>query len=99
MYAFTYLFPAVGIIMILAMELARAGVMLVRTWIQMNLALLFWSTCFLVVGALLLVRPEQMLRWTVRHAPQIAGDKPVQLVARLIGVGFLAIALMMLKRL
>ena len=57
--------------------------------------LLIGSSVFLVAGVLLLLRPEKMLRWTARTNPEIASNRFVLTMTRLIGVGFMAMAVLL----
>ena len=88
-YGLVYLFPSTAMMVILATELKRVGVAPVWDWITRNLGMLYWSLGFMVVGFLLLVRPDKTLRWTLGSNPGVTENKSVQLIARVIGVAFI----------
>jgi len=61
--------------------------------------MIFWSLCFVLIGILNLVQPVKMLRWTIRAHPELAENKSVIVITRLIGVGLLCMGVTMLARL
>jgi hypothetical protein len=95
-YAILYAFPAVAIAAILTNEIARTGIKQIEDRIISNLGLLLLSSFFLIMGMLLLVRPERTLRWTLRTDPEVVEGGAATVVGRLIGVAFMAFALITL---
>jgi hypothetical protein len=98
-HAFAYLFPSIGILLILAVELRRAGSGRVRTWFGENFGLLFFMLLLATCGALYLALPAKMLRWTLRNNPELAENKAVLITMRLVGLGILLVALFALAKL
>lgn len=54
---------------------------------------------FLLIGLMLLVQPEKMLRSTIPDKPELADYKPAVVIMRFIGVGFFGVGLAILGRL
>lgn len=98
-YAVLYLFPVGGIALILATALAKSGTRRLQSWLVGNLGMIFWSMCFSFIGVLLLAQPAKMLRWTIRDNPELAENKSVVVITRLIGTGLLGMGIVMLARL
>lgn len=98
-HATIYLFPALGIIAILATALKRVGFAPIRAWLAQDGGMFFWVVIFLVVGASYLVQPARMLRWTISKRPELAEAKGAVRVARVIGLGLIVIAFFVLSRL
>lgn len=98
-YAMLYLFPVGGVAVILAIALAKSGARRLQSWLVGNLGMIFWSMFFLLLGVLLLTQPVKMLRWTIRDNPELAENKSVVVITRLIGTGLLGMGIVMLARL
>ena len=98
-YAFVYLFPGFAMTVVLITAMKTAGLGAVREWFEHNSDDLFFLVVFAVVGVLNLACPTKMLRWTLRRNPELADNKTVVLITRLIGLGFIVFALAILAKL
>ena len=96
-YAFIYLFPGVGAMVILAGALAKSGIARAEEWMLDNFGLLLGSSLLALVGLLHLLGPKKMLRWTIRTHPDLADNSTVVVITRLVGAGLLLIGLIMLS--
>ncbi len=95
-YALVFVFPVAGIFAILATALSKRGVLGIQTWVTTNFGMLLVSLCLSLVGTLVAVQPERMLRWTIREHPDLAREKSVIRMARLIGIGLVGLGLIIL---
>ncbi len=98
-HALLYLFPAVAMTVILATALSKSGVNRVRSYLIGNLGMILWSLFFLLIGLLLVVQPQKMLRWTLRANPELEDKKSAVVITRLIGVGIVGVGAVILARL
>jgi hypothetical protein len=98
-YAFVYLFPGVAAIVILVIALTRAGLSRPADWSIENFGTLFWPVCAIAIGVPSLLRPEQILRRTLRDNPELADNSFVVLITRFIGAGFLFVGFSILATL
>lgn len=96
-YALVFVFPVAVIFAILATALSKRGVLGIQTWITTNFGMLLVSLCLSLVGTLIAVQPERMLRWTIREYPDLAREKSVIRMARLIGMGLVGLGLIILQ--
>ncbi len=98
-YASVYLFPGVAAIAILVIAVSRAGLTRPADWVIGNFGTLLWPICAIVVGVPTLLRPEQMLRRTLRDKPELADNSFVVLITRFIAAGFLFVGFTILATL
>ena len=63
------------------------------SWIARNFGILFYGLFF---GMLIAVKPEMMLRWTIRDHPDLARNKSAIALSRFIGAALLLGGLMIL---
>lgn len=98
-YAFAYLFPSIGVMLILGAQLRRKGLGPVKAWVGENFGSLFYVLVLAAGGALYLAVPAKMLRWTLRNSPGLAENKSVLITMRLVGLGILLVALFILAKL
>lgn len=98
-YALVYLFPSVGMIVILVGALKRHGLEPVRMWLHGNFGMLFYILLLAASGLLCLIQPVRMLRWTLRNNPEVANTRAGVMTARLIGLAVLLVSLFILAKL
>ena len=96
-YACIHLFPAAGIAAILATALAKNGASGLGQWLARNLDVIFFASCFSIIGLLQFARPEMMIRRSLRDHPELADQKSVVLIMRLLGIAFVGIAIVMIE--
>ncbi len=96
-YAFVYLFPAVGIIAILATELVRAGVNRVWAWLSARLGAVALGSFMVITGLRLMVQPEKMLRELIRENPEVLEHRSTMVIARAVGTVLFGIGAVALK--
>lgn len=89
--------PAVGIIAILTSELLRAGTSVVLQWTSEHFGVLIGSLLLSITGLRYLARPEEMLRQTFRDRPEVPERESAVLIARLIGIGLIAMGFILLR--
>jgi len=61
--------------------------------------MIYYSVLLGIVGVLFAAQPARMLRWTIRNHPELADNQGVLIIARLIGVGLLAMTLFIVEKL
>jgi hypothetical protein len=98
-YALIYWFPSLGMIVILASSLRRAGFSPLKVWLGRNSGMFFLALFLAVGGVLYIAKPAMMLRWTLRRNPELADDRFVIGITRLIGLAILCMAIFMLAKL
>jgi hypothetical protein len=81
------------------MALSKWGVLDIQTWARRNFSMLFWSLCLSLIGMLLVIQPEKMLRWTIRDNPDIAHNKSAVIITRFIGIGLVGLGLTIIRML
>ena len=91
-YALVYLFPAAGIIAILATSLARTGVNRVWSWLYGRLGTLVFASFMAITGLRLLVQPEKMLRELIRENPEPLEQRSTLVIAPAVGTVLFGIA-------
>jgi hypothetical protein len=96
-YALLYLFPGVGILLVLVSALRKDNAAVyARTWMTDHAGMIFFACSFVIMGFLWALRPAAMLRWTIRTHPELASSSSAIAVARLIGVGHIAFGFLIL---
>jgi hypothetical protein len=98
-YAIIHLLPASAIVVIWMMALIKADKTRVLAWMRDHLGTLLFALFFLVYGFLYLVWPDRMLRWNIRTHPEIADNKSVIVIARIIAVFMIGSGLVILATL
>jgi len=99
MYALMFMFPGVGIIVILMTKLKGITLGPLWQWLNQNSGILFYL--FLLGGwsALTLIRPAMMLRWMLRRTnPEIANSKEGLITIQLISWGIICMVLFALSK-
>lgn len=61
--------------------------------------MIYYSVLLGVIGVLFAAQPARMLRWTIRNHPELADNRGVLTIARLIGVGLLLMTLFIVGKL
>jgi hypothetical protein len=69
-----------------------------KTKIYEHAGLLCYAVTLLIIGLLHLIRPAQMLRWTLREHPDIAENQAAVATARLAGLALLLFGLFTLAK-
>jgi len=98
-FSLIFWLPGIGIILILATSFKKEGFDQLWNWARENSQMLVWVLLLAVSGVMLLSRPSQMLRWTLRNNAELAANRAVLVTTRVIGSAILLIALMILARL
>lgn len=98
-WACFYLSTSLVMTALLANKIEDVGLDPLKAWLDDNFGMLFWSLMLAVVGIFCLWQPANMLRWTIRNYPRLAGNRSMVITVRLIGLGILGIALTIMIRL
>jgi len=98
-YVLIHLIPAVGMTVLLLTALTKRGIEPVLSWVTENFGMFLYSLFFLLIGLLLLVQPEKMLRLTIRDNPELAESKFAVVIKRCIGAGLFGMGFQIIARL
>jgi len=82
----------------LASAFERVGWAPIREWYSENSGLIIGSFVLAVVGVLCVVQPAAMLQLFVREYPELAEDKRMLVVSRVIGAGLAILGLFILSK-
>jgi hypothetical protein len=61
--------------------------------------MIYYSALLGIIRVLFAAQPGRMLRWTIRNHPDVADNQGALVIARLIGVGLLAMTLFIVEKL